>query len=488
MYFIPQINTDGVNVDGFMSERQVPQFSTQVGIENTTVEKDQRCSVKRKTREVFTREENILLMQSWLNVSKDPIVGVDQKAEGFWLRITDNYNQYCGQLREKLQGQLKYRWHRINGLVQKFVGCYKQAVHGKKSGQSEKDILANAHAFFLQDEGIAFNLEYAWRLLKDEPKWMRASTENSSKRTKNSVSGAHSSSYEYNSSSPMERPMGQQVEKRKSKAKEKANASESPSNVVQDTWNKILATMERLAQCKEDEMEFKAMQLLSKDTSTMNDSQRDIHEKYYSSDKLFWNLIEEEFMDNTDEELLKSMLEKEHQSGSSSRPKKRMVIDRSREERHNPALGAHDEYFQMRVDATGKMGLSPLQKCTSAIRMLAYGSPADCVDKYVRIGESTSVECLERFVRGVNVVFGAEYLRKPNNTDVEHLLQMGELRRFPGSKNDINVINQSNVFNDILEGHAPTMNYTINRTSYNMGYYLADDIYPEWATFVKNII
>ncbi|CAK8561580.1 unnamed protein product [Lathyrus sativus] len=62
------------------------------------------------------------------------------------------------------------------------------------------------------------------------------------------------------------------------------------------------------------------------------------------------------------------------------------------------ALGNHDEYFQMKVDATGKMGLSPLQKCTSAIRMLAY--PADLVDEYVRIGESTSIECLEIFVKG----------------------------------------------------------------------------------------
>ncbi|XP_058760490.1 glutathione S-transferase T2-like [Vicia villosa] len=162
-------------------------------------------------------------MQSWLNISKDRIVGVYQKVDSFWLKITDNYNQYRGQSREKLQGQLKSRWHRINGLVQKFVGCYKQAVCEKKSGASEKDILVNAHAYFEQDEGAPFNLEYAWRLLKDEPKWMGASIENSSKRTKNSVSGAYTtspnletpSSYEFNSSSPMERPMGQKAAKRK---------------------------------------------------------------------------------------------------------------------------------------------------------------------------------------------------------------------------------------------------------------------------------
>ncbi|XP_058757479.1 uncharacterized protein LOC131630745 [Vicia villosa] len=157
-------------------------------------------------------------------------------------------------------------------------------------------------------------------------------------------------------------------------------------------------------------------------------------------------------------------------------------------------LGNYEEYFQMRVDATCKIGLSPLQKCTFAICMLAYRSSADIVDEYVRIGESTSIECLERFVRGVNEVFGAEYLRRPNNNDVEHLLQMGESRGFPGmlgsidcSNNDIDVLNQSNVFNDILEGRAASVQYTINGSPYNMGYYLADGIYPEWATFVKTI-
>src|SRR3954471_462213 len=86
----------------------------------------------------------------------------------------------------------------------------------------------------------------------------------------------------------------------------------------------------------------------------------------------------------------------------------------------------------MGVNATGKIGLSPLQKCTSVIRMLAHGSPADSVDQYVRISESTSIECLQRFIQGVNDVFEAEYLRKPNNTDVEHLLQIRESCGFPG--------------------------------------------------------
>ncbi|XP_057744733.1 uncharacterized protein LOC130962549 [Arachis stenosperma] len=89
-------------------------------------------------------------------------------------------------------------------------------------------------------------------------------------------------------------------------------------------------------------------------------------------------------------------------------------------------------YFQQRVDATGRRGLSPLQKCTAAIRILAYGVAADAVDNYVRIGESTTIECLKKFVEGVILVFENEYLRKPNSNDVRRMLQMAEGRDFPG--------------------------------------------------------
>src|SRR3954462_12542723 len=56
-----------------------------------------------------------------------------------------------------------------------------------------------------------------------------------------------------------------------------------------------------------------------------------------------------------------------------------------------------------------------------------------------------------------------------------------------GSNNDINVLNQSDVFNDVMQGRTPEIHYSVNRHEYNMGYYLSDGIYPEWATFVKSI-
>ena len=58
----------------------------------------------------------------------------------------------------------------------------------------------------------------------------------------------------------------------------------------------------------------------------------------------------------------------------------------------------------------------------------------------------------------------------------------------PGSNNDLNVLNQSPLFTQVLQGRAPEVKFTINGSEYNMAYYLADGIYPEWATFVKTIL
>lgn len=57
--------------------------------------------------------------------------------------------------------------------------------------------------------------------------------------------------------------------------------------------------------------------------------------------------------------------------------------------------------------ALNRPGLSPLKKCTAAIRQLGTGSPAYQLDEYLKIGHSTGVECLKMMiVNGVIEVFG----------------------------------------------------------------------------------
>ncbi|XP_028056513.1 uncharacterized protein LOC114260563 [Camellia sinensis] len=121
---------------------------------------------------------------------------------------------------------------------------------------------------------------------------------------------------------------------------------------------------------------------------------------------------------------------------------------------------------------------------TSAMRMLSYGVAADAIDDYMRIGESTAIQSLQQFCNSVIEIFGLEYLRSSTPTDIARLLAIGEVR---GLHNDLNVLDRSPLFSDLTQGKAPPVHYTINGHSYDMGYYLADDIYPQWAILVQTI-
>ncbi|XP_028105900.1 uncharacterized protein LOC114304951 [Camellia sinensis] len=199
-----------------------------------------------------------------------------------------------------------------------------------------------------------------------------------------------------------------------------------------------------------------------------------------------------------------------------------------------------NEYFIQTRDAIGAPRLSGVQKMTAALRILQYGVLADAVDKYIRIGESTTIATLNFFTRSIVATYEAVYLRSPNEVDVARLLQEREQRGFlgmlgsldcmhwcwdkcpsaqagaytghyhkptvvleavvtydlwiwhaffgmPGSLNDITVLDKSPLFSKLTRGRAPAANCIINNYEYTIGYYLADGIYPRWATIVKTI-
>ncbi|KAJ9540661.1 hypothetical protein OSB04_027167 [Centaurea solstitialis] len=171
----------------------------------------------------------------------------------------------------------------------------------------------------------------------------------------------------------------------------------------------------------------------------------------------------------------------------------------------------------------GVKGFSALQKCTSAIRQLAYGSDSDASDEYLRMSETTSRDCLENFCKAIfnestqcmnkstacpaclvaltvcigpgncPVAWRGQFHRGDHAGPTVILEAVASYDEWiwhaffgvPGATNDIIVVNQSPVFNDLFEDKAPDSSFVVNGTHYNHGYYLADGIYLEWTTFVK---
>ena len=89
-------------------------------------------------------------------------------------------------------------------------------------------------------------------------------------------------------------------------------------------------------------------------------------------------------------------------------------------------LERRDEYFQYREDGIGRPGFTLLQKCTVAIRQLAYGTTTDMFDEYLHVGETTGRKCLKTFCKVVVEAFGDTYLRRPTSDDCQRLMRMHE--------------------------------------------------------------
>jgi hypothetical protein len=201
---------------------------------------------------------------------------------------------------------------------------------------------------------------------------------------------------------------------------------------------------------------------------------------------------------------------------------------------------AYDSYFVQKRDAAGVLGLSSIQKCTAALRMLVYGAAADATDEYCRLGESTAFEAMKRFVKAIRACFESTYLRQPSRADVVKQMNVNEGRGFPGmfasidcmhwrwkncpaawqghsedkdknrsfileaivdqslwiwyayiglprDKNDVSLLDRSPLVREMLKGEAGDLGFSVNGTLYPRYYLLADEVYPGWSCFVKTI-
>ncbi|GJV40051.1 putative RNA-directed DNA polymerase [Tanacetum coccineum] len=179
-------------------------------------------------------------------------------------------------------------------------------------------------------------------------------------------------------------------------------------------------------------------------------------------------------------------------------------------------------------------------KCTSAIRQLAYGVTPDSLDEYLQMGSHCARDCLDFFTMCVIELFMPKYLRKPDFNDIQKLYtahnnihgfpgMLGSIdcmhwewrncpkawhgqfgrgdKKYPtilleavasydlwiwhaffgvaGANNDLTVLNNSPLFDDLLDGIDPVAPFECNGVTFEKGYYLAD-AFTKWASFVKS--
>lgn len=205
---------------------------------------------------------------------------------------------------------------------------------------------------------------------------------------------------------------------------------------------------------------------------------------------------------------------------------------------------ANSAYFRqgLNADCCGRMGITPLVKIIVALRQVSYGLCTDVMDEVAEVSQTTARLCLLEFCKCVDEVFSMEFLRVPTSQDIERIelqfRKLGfpgcigavdcvgwewkncpvalqgslkgkgarpELRAeaicdmdlwiwhwqfgFPGVYNDLQILDNSVHFSNVLSGNFPpsTVSYEVCGQAFNFFYYLADGIYPNWKVFLKTL-
>uniref|UniRef100_A0A0D3AN90 No apical meristem-associated C-terminal domain-containing protein n=1 Tax=Brassica oleracea var. oleracea TaxID=109376 RepID=A0A0D3AN90_BRAOL len=384
--FVELLNSQQDSVFRLVEESQGTEASSQF----CSVEESQPTPAERRERRKWTPTADIVLISSWQNTNKDPVLQQEKKS----------------------------------------------------SGQNENDILKLAHEIFYNNNKKKFNLEHSWKELKNDQKWCTTTikTDGISKKRKCEDSTQSSSSHATGEADQGTiRPHGVKAAKGAGK---KSTVEEKTLSEFQSMWSikqhDLLAIKERLSK----------MSLL---------------------DSL---LAKKEPLADYEEALNKKLI--------------------------NGLLSSYWTLLQLTESVFDSLAGS------CHMSLYVYGTATDTVDEYLRLGETTTRLCVENFVEGIINLFGDEYLRGPAPADLQRLLDIGEQRGFPGiigsidcmhcewkncptawkgqyspgsgTLNDINVLDRSPVFDDMINGQAPQVTYYVNGREYHLAYYLTGDV------------
>ncbi|XP_013745969.2 glutathione S-transferase T3-like [Brassica rapa] len=236
----------------FGSSSQVPVFGTERA-EASSVPQD--TTAERKERRMWTPVEDMVLISSWLNTSKDPVVGNEQRSGAFWNRIATYFaaSPKIAATEQRESTHCKQRWHKINDQVNKFCGSFEAATREKTSGQNENDVLNRAHEIFFTNHRKKFILEHAWKELRNDQKWCATATsknEGNTKRRKLDEGSQSDNSHAPQTATEEERPPGVKAAKGKNKKNAKGEETLSQFQTMWEIKQKDLVSKDRITKMR----------------------------------------------------------------------------------------------------------------------------------------------------------------------------------------------------------------------------------------------
>ena len=229
-------------------------------------------------------EEEKALAQAWVDVSENSVRGNAQSGKDFKIRVWKNF---CGRMQKvyRSPSQTYSKWRNVNTKVMAFNGIYINIVRAPPSGTNESDWVTTAQNLFKVKTKQTFQHMEFWLVVRNYSKWKALESADdftgvSTKRSKTS-STTHSGSSDAHTGIDLNaqqyeepvRHMGRDQAKRKLKG---VAGSSSDTNVTEmiGKLDKYDATLQTIAKAKMLREEHRAMEMILRDDSHLDEENR----------------------------------------------------------------------------------------------------------------------------------------------------------------------------------------------------------------------
>lgn len=95
--------------------------------------------------------EDVLLIKSWVNISTNPVIGVDEKKSDFRDSVAERFKQYSTPgARPRTVNTMSSRWYRATHDMSVWADCPEEVIQINPSGKKEEDFRKTAHALYVE--------------------------------------------------------------------------------------------------------------------------------------------------------------------------------------------------------------------------------------------------------------------------------------------------------------------------------------------------
>ncbi|XBI48803.1 hypothetical protein VPH35_112470 [Triticum aestivum] len=129
----------------------------------------------------YSTNDDKLLCNTYLQVSRDPSIGGDQSRDAYWGRMKEYFDAHNMSGIDRSERSLRSRWSTINSDCQKWAAAQKSVDKINPSGTNEDDRFNIAQNLFKEEtrktkkgkikKGRVFTLSHCYEVLKNDEKW-----------------------------------------------------------------------------------------------------------------------------------------------------------------------------------------------------------------------------------------------------------------------------------------------------------------------------